>query len=117
MPYEPLGDDAAVKRTKIPPTFSLHRYASAIGNPIGGDGNLGSIADSQHKRSQSVVRMGRSFSVRMSLQGEFFACSCLFVSTSCSPPNGTASWLTDLTLEYFIILGLLIFVEGRVQQL
>lgn len=74
MPYEPLGDDDAVKKTKIPPTFSVHRYASAIGNPVGAAGGMndfGPTADtSEHTRTQKVVRMGRSFSVRMSSQGE-----------------------------------------------
>ena len=74
MPYEPLGNDDAVKKTKIPPTFSVHRYASAIGNPIGGMNDFGPIPDtSEHKRTQKVVRMGRSFSVRMSSQGELFS--------------------------------------------
>lgn len=78
MPYEPLGDDEAVKKTKIPPTFSVHRYASAIGNPIGGMNDSGPMAadTSEHtQRTQKVVRMGRSFSVRMSSQGEWLVFS------------------------------------------
>lgn len=71
MPYEPLLDDAEVKKSKIPPTFSLHRYASLIGNSIAGREDFGPMVDSsEHARRQSVVRMGRSFSVRMSSQGE-----------------------------------------------
>lgn len=81
MPYEPLGSEDKVKSTKIPPTFSLHRYASAIGDPIGGGQDLaGAVMNdaSEHKRTQSVLRIGRSFSVKMSSQGEiplfFFFC-------------------------------------------
>ncbi|CAM9764700.1 unnamed protein product [Scytosiphon promiscuus] len=71
MPYEPLLDDAEVKKSKIPPTFSLHRYASLIGNSIAGREDLGPLVDSsEHSRTQSVVRMGRSFSVRMSSQAK-----------------------------------------------
>eukprot|EP00903_Cladosiphon_okamuranus_P011637 g10946.t1 len=69
MPYEPLGDDDAVKKTKIPPTFSVHRYASAIGNPISGMNEFGPIPDTS-ERTQKVVRMGRSFSIRMSSQAK-----------------------------------------------
>ncbi|CBJ32618.1 diacylglycerol kinase [Ectocarpus siliculosus] len=73
MPYEPLGSEAKVKSTKIPPTFSLHRYASAIGDPIGGGQDLaGAVMNdaSEHKRTQSVLRIGRSFSVKMSSQAK-----------------------------------------------
>ncbi|CAM9601191.1 unnamed protein product [Ectocarpus sp. 4 AP-2014] len=73
MPYEPLGSEDKVKSTKIPPTFSLHRYASAIGDPIGGGQDLaGAVMNdaSEHKRIQSVLRMGRSFSVKMSSQAK-----------------------------------------------
>ncbi|CAN0154633.1 unnamed protein product, partial [Ectocarpus fasciculatus] len=71
MPYEPLGSEEKVKSTKIPPTFSLHRYASAIGGPMGEGEDLagaGMNDASEHKRTQSVLRMGRSFSVKMSSQ-------------------------------------------------
>lgn len=93
MPYEPLGSEDKVKSTKIPPTFSLHRYASAVGDPIGGGGDLaGAIMNdaSEHKRTQSVLRMGRSFSVKMSSQGEFssvfiFFCRSLMVKLPTKP--------------------------------
>lgn len=68
MPYEPLGDDAKIKGTKIPPTFSVHKYASAIGSPIGNQFGM-LLETSEHTRTQSVLRIGRSFSVRMSSQG------------------------------------------------
>ncbi|CAN0117258.1 unnamed protein product, partial [Hapterophycus canaliculatus] len=71
MPYEPLLDDAEVKKSKIPPTFSLHRYASLIENSVAGREELGPMVDSsEHGRTQSVVRMGRSFSVKMSSLGK-----------------------------------------------
>lgn len=69
MPYEPLGDDAKIKETNIPPTFTVHKYASAIGDPV--SAHFGLLMDtSEHRRTQKVLRMGRSFSVRMSSQGE-----------------------------------------------
>lgn len=69
MPYQPLGDEEAIKSTHIPPTFSIHKYSSAVGDPVGK--HFGKTVDPQdHKRTQSVLRMGRTFSVRMSFQGK-----------------------------------------------
>lgn len=70
MPYEPLGDDEKIKATKLPPTFSYHKYASAIGN-LQGQASLGLLSDtSEHGPTQSVLRIGKSFSVKMSSLGE-----------------------------------------------
>lgn len=76
MPYEPLGDDDKIKGIHLPPTFSVHKYASAVGalSAINSSQNLGLIRASslQEGRTQSVSRMGRSFSVRMSEIGNMY---------------------------------------------
>lgn len=69
MPYEPLGDDEKIKATHIPPTFSVHKYSSAIGPPGSSVGDKpGGVAIGE-PRTQKVLRMGRSFSVRLSSIG------------------------------------------------
>ena len=65
MPYKPLGDDKKIHDTHMPPTFTVHTYSSNFGGAT-----FGPITDaSEHGRTQSVLRMGRSFSTRMSSQG------------------------------------------------
>lgn len=69
LPYTPLGDDAKIKETNIPPTFTVHKYASEIYVPSGPP-NLSQYFDkTERNRIQSVLRIGRSFSIRMSSQG------------------------------------------------
>lgn len=65
MPYKPLGDDKKIHDTHMPPTFTVHTYSSNFGTV-----SFGPLPDaSEHGRTQSVLRMGRSFSTRMSSQG------------------------------------------------
>lgn len=78
MPYEPLSDDAKIKAINLPPTFTVHKYASAV-DPLGGVNDnsthgQGGRESLREERIQSVLRMGRSFSVRMSSIGE---CVCV----------------------------------------
>lgn len=67
MPYEPLGDDEKIKATHIPPTFSVHKYSSAVGMGSAGE-NFG--VQPERPRTQQVLRMGRSFSTRLSTKGD-----------------------------------------------
>lgn len=65
MPYKPLGDDKKIHDTHMPPTFTVHTYSSNFGTV-----SFGPLTDaSEHGPTQSVLRMGRSFSTRMSSQG------------------------------------------------
>ena len=63
MPYKPLGDEKKIHDTHMPPTFTVHTYSSNVG------ATFGLPSDSEHGRTQSVLRMGRTFSTRMSSQG------------------------------------------------
>ena len=70
MPYTPLGDEEIIKNTNIPPTFSVHKYSSAL-SPFGKHFGLPQPQNHrENRRTQSVLRIGRSFSVRMSSVGE-----------------------------------------------
>lgn len=65
MPYEPVGDDDEIKKSHLPPTFTIHRYKA--------DGLLasttGSGTDVYHQEA-TVERQGYNYSEQLTEQGK-----------------------------------------------
>ncbi|CAM9384592.1 unnamed protein product, partial [Choristocarpus tenellus] len=68
MPYEPIFDSAKAKAT-VPPTFTIHKYDSMPTHAEKGGGDQEGGEGEQGATGQRVMRMGRTFSERMSSQG------------------------------------------------